>query len=806
MRQPVRPRVQLRIAQRLPSEHHRHRIRRALRLLLYLPVHRLRLHVHCLSMARKIRSPGHGQRDAAERRTGIARQRCQLLVQRLQQESGGARIHVFPCMAQHDGQWPAVGDDQRHGVIGFLPGPQPVEFQAERLCVAQHAIDRVVLEHHDAVEVGLRALSSQALDVLQRQGFVLARGQITGLQHAQPVSHRHVRRHVHGHGQRIDEHAHGLLSLGQLVGPARHRGAEAHRVAAQATGQNMRPCTLHQRVERDVLRARPLRELVRTRRIDLKLLLALACAILPARQSECRPGGFTDASDLGTPIAARSLGIVPRQPVDVIAILAGGRGDARTAVLSENLAQHLGRAPAIHQQMVVRPDEMVASVRTPHQYEPHQGRLGQVEAPVQLLLREPIQGRLDVGMRSPVVVREGRRNATRYPLQRHIALQEPGAQRFMAHQRRLPGLFEARRVQPRDVDAQLVDVRRAARIEGAVEQHALLHGTERIQVLHRLQRQGQSVQILLRQAGQREIAGRCTSRATQAMRRQRDQCLAQALQQAVHRRRIMPRRAVRQVQGQAPVQHLTVQCKLVFERCGRVLAGTDRLLSGQPLRAAIEAAVELPQIVEEDLRTGQPGQRGALRLGAEVAQQPVVHAVVRHGAQPLLDALDRRTGGTTGIQHHRMHGGEPAHRARHIQPVAAVPAPVALQVDPHARLAGPGRNGLCQRGQQEVIGLRAVRGRSLLEQRRRLLHVQHQGLHGGIGQRVCTFRPGTRQRGPRDVRQRQPVRRLAAQLLPAGVLGQRPVLVAGGLGGQHHITASARLFIGRLQVFQEDAP
>ncbi len=73
---------------------------------------------------------------------------------------------------------------------------------------------------------------------------------------------------------------------------------------------------------------------------------------------------------------------------------------------------------------------------------------------------------------------------------------------------RLPGLLEAQRVEPVHVHSQLVDVvARGLFIQG-VEQHALLHRRQRVEVFDLGQRHRQAVQLLLVQTGQREVRRR----------------------------------------------------------------------------------------------------------------------------------------------------------------------------------------------------------------------------------------------------------------------------------------------------------
>ncbi|PAV67928.1 hypothetical protein WR25_14689 [Diploscapter pachys] len=82
----------------------------------------------------------------------------------------------------------------------------------------------------------------------------------------------------------------------------------------------------------------------------------------------------------------------------------------------------------------------------------------------------------------------------------------------------------------------------------------------------------------------------------------------------------------------------------------------------QPL-FAIEAAVELPQVVEHDAALGQGGEGFAGLRVTQVTQYTVANALGRHGAQLLLDRHQRRTQVIGGGQLQRVQAAEPADRA-----------------------------------------------------------------------------------------------------------------------------------------------
>ncbi|MNJ54278.1 hypothetical protein D3C77_497120 [compost metagenome] len=79
------------------------------------------------------------------------------------------------------------------------------------------------------------------------------------------------------------------------------------------------------------------------------------------------------------------------------------------------------------------------------------------------------------------------------------------AQNVVGVHGRLPGVAETLRVEPFDADRHLVDVLTLRLGIKAVEQHALLHRRQRIQVLHLPRVKAELIQALLVEVGQRHV-------------------------------------------------------------------------------------------------------------------------------------------------------------------------------------------------------------------------------------------------------------------------------------------------------------
>ena len=82
---------------------------------------------------------------------------------------------------------------------------------------------------------------------------------------------------------------------------------------------------------------------------------------------------------------------------------------------------------------------------------------------------------------------------------------DAAAQDIVTRQGRLPGLAEAFQVQAADSQAQLVDVSAALGFIQRVEEHALLHGRQWVEVFDVVAGHRQCIQLRLSDARQREV-------------------------------------------------------------------------------------------------------------------------------------------------------------------------------------------------------------------------------------------------------------------------------------------------------------
>ena len=226
-----------------------------------------------------------------------------------------------------------------------------------------------------------------------------------------------------------------------------------------------------------------------------------------------------------------------------------------------------------------------------------------------------------------------------------------------------------------------------------------------------------------------------------------------------------------------PGQHVAVHLQQVGPPVGWPAPGAAA--SWRQPEAVAADPVKPAEIVEADhLRGGQPGQR----LGAELlAQQPEVRRPAGNPSALLLHRDEHRArvgvrSQAGDVKQDRREGGEPADRAGHVQ-VSEHVAAMAFQVDPHPRAACPAVQRSDQRGQQQLVGVGAIRGARALQQVVGLGHGQAAGHRAGIGLQpavtVRIARQGIRRTGERL----RPRWNLVAQLGPGRVpvQGMRPL-------------------------------
>ncbi|MNO82268.1 hypothetical protein D3C76_735390 [compost metagenome] len=256
---------------------------------------------------------------------------------------------------------------------------------------------------------------------------------------------------------------------------------------ASMTLQQQQPRALHQSVEGDALTLGEAVQLARRLGVEVAVHHAMAGAC----GTRCRgqDGRRFEGRQALTPEAFRLCLVLALQPGDVVGVTPGQRRQAVVVVQAQHLAQQARSTPAVQQQVMVDPDHLVAVFAQAHQHKAHQRRAAQVETLGLFGGRQFTQRLFSVAALTPVEFFDRQLDTGEHRLQRigqAVAPAERGAQHFMALDQRLPGRTESRHLQTVHRHAQLVDVGVELRRFEAMEQHALLHRRQRIQVLQPL--------------------------------------------------------------------------------------------------------------------------------------------------------------------------------------------------------------------------------------------------------------------------------------------------------------------------------
>ena len=267
-------------------------------------------------------------------------------------------------------------------IVAGLDQPRPADREAGVLLL-QRLIDGIVLEHQDGVEQRPAGTTGQTLHLVERRPVMLAQAQVAVLQVAQPRSHLHVWQGAVHHRQRIDEQPDDILGARKLRRTARDRRPEAHHRLARMLPQQLRPRALHQRVQRHPLTPRkclqPLRQtgIQRQRQRSVPQLFRIQVFRIRPRRTAQRirqEARLRQRAQRTAPERLRRRAVPPRKPGDVIAIATLHRRQRLPALMAQDLADQTRRAPAIMQDVVMRPDQPVTIVPQPDQAQALQRR------------------------------------------------------------------------------------------------------------------------------------------------------------------------------------------------------------------------------------------------------------------------------------------------------------------------------------------------------------------------------------------------------------------------------------------------
>ncbi len=310
---------------------------------------------------------------------------------------------------------------------------------------------------------------------------------------------------------------------------------------------------------------------------------------------------------------------------------AGGEGRVPFA----HLVEDLGRAPAVEQDVVERPQQADPVRCQPDQRQPHQGRGAQVDAGQPVLGEQPVQlARLVLGGPSgPVEVGDGHGGPVPDDLERFRGLlpHQAGAQHRVGVGGVLPGLGERVRVgDAGQYELHLVDVGAAGGVQQAVEEHARLHRRQRVDVGDVPAVPGDPVHGALVQAGQREVR-RGTAARVRAGAVGDD--VGEGPQHALGERGdgllAVPSGAVVPGDLQPVVLDPGHDVQQVRPLGAGRLRAAEAAGHGPDQGAALGGPVEAAQVVEADAGRGRAGEP---RVAGQVAQDAVAEPPVGYGA------------------------------------------------------------------------------------------------------------------------------------------------------------------------------
>ncbi|MNM93413.1 hypothetical protein D3C81_1057870 [compost metagenome] len=367
---------------------------------------------------------------------------------------------------------------QRQRVIGLLLHGHIAKAQATGRALLQRLGHRVVLEHQDAVEQGVTALPRPALHIVQRGVLELAHGQVAGLHLADPLGHGLLGTRGADHRQGVDEQADLLLYPRQVCRAAGDRGAEAHAGLAGAALQQQQPGRLHQGVDRDPVGPGKGFDACGLLAVEGQAVVTVAAAARTAGDGLGQAGWLVQYSELALPEGFGNGRVLASQPANVVAVMRDLGLRHQAGIALQHLTQQARGTPAVHEDVVVGVDQVVAGITRAHQHQAQQRRSDQVETALALTFGHGLQRLLQVRLAAPVVLAERQLDGLAHHLHGLLQLtlqNETATQDVVGIERGQPGLLEALHIQPVHIHAQLVDVVAGLLVVEGVEQHALLH-------------------------------------------------------------------------------------------------------------------------------------------------------------------------------------------------------------------------------------------------------------------------------------------------------------------------------------------
>src|SRR5436853_820178 len=211
----------------------------------------------------------------------------------------------------------------------------------------------------------------------------------------EPIGHPQVRRQAHPDRQSVDEQPHHARYSRQFRRSPGYNRPEHHVVLIRIPAEQQCPRTLHQHVNR---KAAPASERVQLagdylrQHSRLPAILSRFTGVRPNRLSHRKRRRPFETSEEICPEHLRPRKILLMKPSNVAAVRRGwlvirNRSTSKVRVTGLYIVQHSGDRPAIEQQVMMSPDEMMYLVACSYQCHPHQ-RSGRRRKPAMAVLVE----------------------------------------------------------------------------------------------------------------------------------------------------------------------------------------------------------------------------------------------------------------------------------------------------------------------------------------------------------------------------------------------------------------------------------
>ncbi len=391
---------------------------------------------------------------------------------------------------------------------------------AQRIPRGVHrGVDGEVLDDEEGLEEG-RAARHVAPPVQSHQGRVLelAQLELLGVELLEPGERGGVVVDVDADGHRVDEEPDGAVDAGDVGGAPRGGGAEDDVALTGVTREHQRPRGLDQCIEGEVVLAD---EGLEVRggpggQVELEAL-TLERRVRVVGEGTGQRRGRGEATQCLAPVELRGLHRLTLEPGDVVAEDRRIPPDpdqprANLLVGGEEVLEEEAHAPAVHQHVMRRPERAPRLLIGADDRQTQQRRRAQVEPASAVLGEEDLEAGLLLHLphSTPVELLPRKRRTRVDELEGFLraAREEGRAKQGLTLDDGLPGAPERIQVQrATEGPRQLGDVDARARRREGVEEHALLQGRQRIEVLHRRARGNQSVRDGLLQPAQDDVRG-----------------------------------------------------------------------------------------------------------------------------------------------------------------------------------------------------------------------------------------------------------------------------------------------------------